>query len=41
MLDLSTEIAEMEEDISYYKGQQADFAAKIGSNIQEKVESIP
>ena len=41
MLDLSTEISMLEEDISFYRQKQADFAGDIGKNIQEQVESIP
>ena len=41
MLDLSNEISMLEEDISFYRQKQADFAGDIGKNIQEQVESIP
>ena len=41
MLDLSTEISQLEEDISYYRGQKLISKDKIGDSIQEQVESIP
>ena len=41
LVDYSTEIEALEEKIGFQRQKSADFAADIGSQIKDQIESIP